>query len=252
MSEHGVVPNASTAPRAGTRSRRLRASCSSPSGSRYRRSTSCSTSVRARPGRLNALSVLHSESVSCGAFAWARRSLNGRKRRFPTRAGSLPHHAHPRHRSHYRLLLGGDRLQRVGRAAGAGGGVNLIPPHVYSICGSQYKRNKEVREHDTAAGAQACSRAGCTTTMARGRRWSTTATMDAARSHRRLRNIEQPNPSVNLLYYKADERGCTARMRPDPRQRVPGVHLHRRLLLRHRDHVVGRLWRLLAAGPRRS
>jgi hypothetical protein len=29
-------------------------------------------SVRARPGRLSALSVSHSEPVSCGAFVWAR------------------------------------------------------------------------------------------------------------------------------------------------------------------------------------
>ena len=38
--------------------------------------------ARTRPGRLIALSVLHSESVSCRAFVWARRALNSPKRRF--------------------------------------------------------------------------------------------------------------------------------------------------------------------------
>ena len=42
--------------------------------------------VRARPGRLSALSVSHSESGLYGAFVWARRALNGQKRRFPARA----------------------------------------------------------------------------------------------------------------------------------------------------------------------
>ena len=42
--------------------------------------------VRARPGQLRALSILHSESFSYGAFVWARRALNSPKRRFPARA----------------------------------------------------------------------------------------------------------------------------------------------------------------------
>ena len=37
-------------------------------------------SVRARPGRLSGLRVSHSESFLCGAFVWARRALNHRKR----------------------------------------------------------------------------------------------------------------------------------------------------------------------------
>ena len=35
--------------------------------------------VRARPGRLSALSVSRSKSVLHGAFVWARRALDGRK-----------------------------------------------------------------------------------------------------------------------------------------------------------------------------
>jgi hypothetical protein len=38
--------------------------------------------VRARPGRLSALSVSHSKSGLCGAFVRARRALNRQKRRF--------------------------------------------------------------------------------------------------------------------------------------------------------------------------
>ena len=43
------------------------------------------TTVRPRPGWSSALSVLYSKSVLYGAFVWARRVLNGRKRRFPAR-----------------------------------------------------------------------------------------------------------------------------------------------------------------------
>jgi hypothetical protein len=32
--------------------------------------------ARARPGRLSALSVLHSKSIFYGAFVWVRRALN--------------------------------------------------------------------------------------------------------------------------------------------------------------------------------
>ena len=41
--------------------------------------------VRARPGCFGGLNVLHRKSSFCGAFAWARRALNGLKRRFPAR-----------------------------------------------------------------------------------------------------------------------------------------------------------------------
>jgi hypothetical protein len=44
------------------------------------------TTVRARPGRLSALSVLHSKSSFYGAFVWARRALNCTFRRVPARA----------------------------------------------------------------------------------------------------------------------------------------------------------------------
>ena len=50
---------------------------------RHRRKT-----VRARPGRLGALSVFHSKSSLYGGFVWACRALNGQKRRFPARAGA--------------------------------------------------------------------------------------------------------------------------------------------------------------------
>ena len=42
-------------------------------------------SVRARPGRLSALSGFYSESVLYGAFVWARGALNRQKLRFPAR-----------------------------------------------------------------------------------------------------------------------------------------------------------------------
>ena len=42
--------------------------------------------VRARLGRLSALGVPHSKSLSCGTFARARTALKGPKRRFPARA----------------------------------------------------------------------------------------------------------------------------------------------------------------------
>ena len=43
-------------------------------------------SVRAVPGRLSAIRVFLCKSVLYGAFVWARRALNSRKRRFPARA----------------------------------------------------------------------------------------------------------------------------------------------------------------------
>jgi hypothetical protein len=43
-------------------------------------------SVRACPGRLSALCIFHRKSVLYGAFVWARRALNGKKRRFWARA----------------------------------------------------------------------------------------------------------------------------------------------------------------------
>ena len=42
--------------------------------------------VRALPGRLRALTVLHSDSSLCGVFVWARRALNSQKRRVSARA----------------------------------------------------------------------------------------------------------------------------------------------------------------------
>ena len=39
------------------------------------------------PGRLSAISVFLCKSILYGAFVWARRALNSRKRRFPARAG---------------------------------------------------------------------------------------------------------------------------------------------------------------------
>jgi hypothetical protein len=42
--------------------------------------------VRARPGRLSALSVLHRKSDLCGAFVWVHRVFNSPKRQFPARA----------------------------------------------------------------------------------------------------------------------------------------------------------------------
>jgi hypothetical protein len=62
------------------RSRRRRRPGRRPSGLRRL--------VRARPGRLSGLSVSNSKSVFCGAFVWARRALNGQKRRFPAWAGA--------------------------------------------------------------------------------------------------------------------------------------------------------------------
>jgi hypothetical protein len=47
----------------------------------------CLRRVRARSGRLSALSVIHSKSILYGAFAWARRALNRPKRLFLARAG---------------------------------------------------------------------------------------------------------------------------------------------------------------------
>ena len=47
---------------------------------------SCGSTVRARPWRSRALSVLRRESVLYGAFVWARRALSSQKRRFPARA----------------------------------------------------------------------------------------------------------------------------------------------------------------------
>ena len=44
------------------------------------------TTVRARPGRSSGLLVFLCKSVFYGAFAWARRALNGQNRRFPARA----------------------------------------------------------------------------------------------------------------------------------------------------------------------
>ena len=45
--------------------------------------------VRARPGRLGGLSVLHSISGLYGGFLWARRLLNRRKRWVPARADEV-------------------------------------------------------------------------------------------------------------------------------------------------------------------
>jgi hypothetical protein len=45
--------------------------------------------VRARPGRFSALTVFHSKSVLYGGFLWARRALNGQKRRCSGPAGQV-------------------------------------------------------------------------------------------------------------------------------------------------------------------
>jgi hypothetical protein len=80
-------------------------------------------SVRAVPGRLSALSVFLCKSVLYGAFVWARRALNSRKRRFPARAvaaGPIPGGGLPgAHRgdAHGRADARGRRLHQ-GAAAG--------------------------------------------------------------------------------------------------------------------------------------
>jgi hypothetical protein len=62
--------------------------------------------VRARPGRLSALSVSHSESGLYVAFVWARGALNRKKRRFPARAGAWELlRGVPRARSHRHFAL---------------------------------------------------------------------------------------------------------------------------------------------------
>ena len=48
--------------------------------------TAASGTVRARPGRLSALSVSQRKSGLHGAFLWARRARNTPKRRFSARA----------------------------------------------------------------------------------------------------------------------------------------------------------------------
>jgi hypothetical protein len=53
------------------------ASCTSPGG------VDRACTVRSRPGRLSALSVLHSKSILYETFVCARRALNSPKRRFP-------------------------------------------------------------------------------------------------------------------------------------------------------------------------
>jgi hypothetical protein len=75
----GVVYDVLPAPWHNTPRPRRSASTSRPSTgssatpSTCRRSTS---TVRARPGRLSALSVFYSKSVLYGGFVWARRALN--------------------------------------------------------------------------------------------------------------------------------------------------------------------------------
>jgi hypothetical protein len=80
--------------------------------------------VRARPGRLSALSVFLLKSILYGAFVWARRVLNRQKRRFPARAdlGRQPRLAPregPRHQPQDVVL----RAQQIG-----GSGGSLEPP----------------------------------------------------------------------------------------------------------------------------
>ena len=48
--------------------------------------SSISIAVRAAQGRLSAIGVFHRKSILYGDFVWARRALNGLKRRFPARA----------------------------------------------------------------------------------------------------------------------------------------------------------------------
>jgi hypothetical protein len=52
--------------------------------------------VRAAPGRLSAISVFLLKSILYGAFVWARRALNGPKRRLPARAGRAAPFSHRR------------------------------------------------------------------------------------------------------------------------------------------------------------
>jgi hypothetical protein len=83
-------------------------------------------SVRARPGRLSALSVFHSKSFLYGAVVWARRALNSQKRRFWGRAVSP--RAAPRtgpgrdHRHHVPLHPGACPSSRAQILPGASSG----------------------------------------------------------------------------------------------------------------------------------
>ena len=69
--------------------------------------------VRAVPGRLSAISVFHSKSVLYGAFVWARRALNGRKRRFSARAGGRLHDARGRRQHAGTIHRAGPRIREL-------------------------------------------------------------------------------------------------------------------------------------------
>ena len=80
----GVIMTLFSTPRSAQCWRRVATRCS---GCRTTRSF-CRSTVRARPGRRSGLGVSHGKSVFYGAFVWACRALNSR-RRFPGRGRDL-------------------------------------------------------------------------------------------------------------------------------------------------------------------
>jgi hypothetical protein len=94
--------------------------------------------VRARSGRLRSLRVLHRKSGLYGVFVWARKELNGLKRRFSARAVALParvrgvwppciFHARP-----YPLLL---RRRDTAAVREPYRPCNITVPHLNGVCG---------------------------------------------------------------------------------------------------------------------
>jgi hypothetical protein len=82
------------------------------------------STVRARPGRLSAISVFLCKSVLYGAFVWARRALNIQKRRFPARADKEHDKAE---RSGLLQARDGDGASAAAAAAGDGSGGRAAP-----------------------------------------------------------------------------------------------------------------------------
>jgi hypothetical protein len=78
------------------------------------------TKVRALPGRLSGRSVFRCKSVLYGGFVWARRVLNGQKRRFPARAEAVQCAAAPREA--VRAVRRGRARVRAARREGRAGG----------------------------------------------------------------------------------------------------------------------------------
>jgi hypothetical protein len=87
--------------------------------------------VRTRPGRLSALSVLHRKSVLYGAFVRARSALNSPKWRFQARADAHAGAAAPRRRAE------GPRQRQLARARP--GGAPSPPPHPYYFIRASYR-----------------------------------------------------------------------------------------------------------------